>query len=370
MLVATPSTSDDPDLSRSWDSADERRLWDENWHLFCHRSEVAESSQYLRLEVFGDEAVAFNDGNQVVAFDNRCPHRGTRIYDGHSGKRRWVCPYHGWSFAKGRFFIPQKETFGSCDPTKAELNRYEMAWVGDFLFVAKAPRQSVQEQLLNLHDVVAAISRSIGHRRDLNAYNYQCDWKIAVENALDQYHVALVHQDTLNRLRLEPAVDTYVGRNNISRAALGDERTIKKLKSLGRLFDIEHKPDGYVAIYLFPFTFLTSTFGYSYSLQQFYPGAKAGRTAFTSRFYAGRLSTRTGPGIMDGFFASSIALNHEVFAEDAAICARIPGSTWSPYPEPYVCAGEDKIVAFRRSMREHALQGEAADENVGRKTCG
>lgn len=354
-MLATPSNSVAVDGTHSqWDRSNELRLWDENWHLFCHRSELAQPFEFLRLEVFGEEVVAFHDGEQVVVFDNRCPHRGTRIFDGTCGKQRWVCPYHGWSFVKGRFFVPQKETFRGEDPTTAQLNRYRTTWVRDFLFIAKSPRLPIEEQLAGVLDSVAAISRSIGGRRDLNAYAYECDWKIAVENALDQYHVSLVHHDTLNRLKLEPAVDEYLGQNNVSRAALGDEKIIKKLKSLGRLFDLEFKPDGYVAIHLFPFTFLTSTFGYSYSLQQFLPTRSAETTTFTSRFYAGRLSSKLPADTMDAFFKSSITLNHEVFAEDAAICARMPSSSWSPVPERFVCAGEDKIVQFRRLMREHA----------------
>jgi nitrite reductase/ring-hydroxylating ferredoxin subunit len=337
----------------------EKDLWEGYWHLFCHRSEVAAPHEYVRLQAFGDEVVAFNDGADVVVFDNRCPHRGARVYDGDAGKQRWVCPYHGWSFVKGRFFVPASETFTGCDPTKAELARYRTAWVGEFLFVSKRPTQPIETQLEGVYDMLAAISRGIGGRRDINAYPYRCNWKIAVENALDQYHVSLVHHETLNRLKLKPAEDEYLGENNISRAALGDEKMIKKLKLLGRLFELDHKPDGYVAIQLFPFTFLTSTFGYSYSLQQFYPGANQDVTAFTSRFYAGKLSSKLPPDTMDSFFASSLSVNHDVFKEDAEICARLPTDSWSPEPERYVCAGEAKIVEFRRVVRAH-LEGRSA----------
>ena len=220
--------------------------------------------------------------------------------------------------------------------------------------MAKSPRQTVEAQLASVYDTVAAISRSIGERRDLNGYPYRCDWKIAVENALDQYHVSLVHRDTLNRLKLNPATDEFFGFNNISRATLGDEKTAKKLRSLSRLFDSEYQPETYVAIHLFPFTFLTTTFGYSYSLQQFYPTDGKDKANFTSRFFAGRLSSKIPPENMSAFFDSSIALNHEVFEEDAMICARIPSTRWSAYPEQFVCAGEEKVVQFRRLMREFA----------------
>jgi phenylpropionate dioxygenase-like ring-hydroxylating dioxygenase large terminal subunit len=325
-------------------------LWEEHWQLLCHRSEVETPNSYVAFDVAGEEAVAFNDGASVVVFDNRCPHRGTRIFDGPQGKQRFVCPYHGWSFAKGRLFIPAKETFTDCDPTEARLNSYQTEWLGDFLFVARRPARPLREQLTGVDAIVEAISLSISRQRDFNRYIYDCNWKIAVENALDQYHVSLIHRDTLNRLRLEPARDEYFGLNNISRAGIGDERVAKRLKGLARLFDVQFQEPEYMAVHLFPFTFLTSTYGYSYSLQQFYPSADPDRTHFTSRFYQARLSSRIAPDTMDSFFQSSLDVNYEVFREDAEICARVPTDTWSPEPPRYLSAGEEKIVHFRRQM--------------------
>lgn len=333
----------------------EQALWDGNWHLLCHRSEVPGSGHYVRFEIFDEEVVAHHDGASVVVFDNRCPHRGARIFDGAQGKQRFVCAYHSWSWAKGRMFVPAKETFGDCDVVGAQLNQYRTEWVGDFLFVSKSPERSVSEQLVGIEEIVAAISRSIGSRTDFNNYQYACNWKIAVENALDQYHVATIHAETLNRLKLLPAQDQYFGVNNVSRAGIGDERVEKRLRSLGRLFDIEFRPPGYIAVYIFPFTFLTSTFGYSYSLQQFYPSRNPDLTNFASRFYPARLAAKTSPDALQGFFDSSLTVNHQVFVEDGEICARLPTDSWSFDPPRYVSAGEDKVVHFRRSMTERCL---------------
>lgn len=328
-----------------------KALWDRHWHLLGHRSELAETNRYLRFEIMGEEAVAFNDGASVVVFDNRCPHRGARIYDGAEGKQRFTCQYHGWSYAKGRLFIPYKETFEACDPFQARLATYQSEWVGDFLFVSRAPDRPLSEQLRGVEETVAAVSRSIAGKGDHNAYAYRCDWKIAVENALDQYHVAIIHHSTLNKLKLEPAQDEYFGDNNVSRAAVGDPRVKRGLASMRRFFDVEYRPEGYIALYLFPFTFLTTTFGHSYSLQQFLPSALPDRTNFTSRFYPARLSEKIGPDTMKSFFDSSLAVNHSVFVEDGDICARIPTDSWSPEAPAFVSRGEDKIVSFRASMK-------------------
>ena len=335
----------------------DRELWETHWHLLCHRSEVGTTSEFVAFSICGEEVVAFHDGESVVVFDNRCPHRGTRIFDGPHGSQRFVCRYHGWSYSKGRLFISARETFRNCDLSEARLTTYKTAWVGDFLFVSRRPSRGIEAQLIGIQHVVEGISRSIGSRTDFNAYLYACNWKIAVENALDQYHVAIIHRDTLNKLKMEPARDEYLGINNVSYAALGDERLERRLRSLRRFFDIQFQQEEYMAIHLFPFTFLTSTFGYSYSLQQFYPSQDPDRTNFTSRFYPARLSPKINEDAMRTFFESSLAVNHEVFREDADICARVPTDTWSPEPPKFLSAGEEKIVHFREVMSAFVAGG-------------
>lgn len=328
----------------------DRELWETHWHLLAHRSEVATVNRFVAFTVAGEEVVAFNDGQSVVAFDNRCPHRGTRIYDGTHGSQRWFCRYHAWAWAKGRMIIPGRELF-ACDLSDVQLDTYRTEWLGDFLFVSRRPARPLHEQLAGLTEVLDGVSRGIGDRGDLNAYRYDCNWKIAVENALDQYHVAVIHAESLNKLKMEPARDHYLGLNNVSYADVGDERVARRLRSLKRFFDLPFQSEGYIAIHLFPFTFLTSTFGYSWSLQQFYPGADQDRTAFTSRFYTGKLSPRTKPETLQTFFDSSVAVNHQVFTEDAEICARCPTDSWSAEPPRYLSAGEEKIAWFRRTMK-------------------
>ncbi len=345
----------------------DRALWGSHWHLLCHRSEMAGPSQYMLFNVAGEEVVAFHDGASVQVFDNRCPHRGTRIFEGTHGKQRFVCKYHGWSFAKGRLFIPAKETFTERDPTQARLASYQAEWLGDFLFASRRPARPLREQLTGIDEAIEKISLSIAHQGDFNRYDYRCNWKIAVENALDQYHVAIIHRDTLNKLQMKPARDVYHGINNISYAGVGDERLEKRLRSLRRFFDLQFQQEEYMAVHIFPFTFLTSTFGYAYSLQQFYPSADPDRTHFTSRMYKARLSPKIGPEAMASFFDSNVSVNHAVFREDAEICALVPTDTWSPEPPPFLSAGEEKIVHFRRVMADFmADQSRAVTPPPGR----
>lgn len=298
------------------------RLVRDCWHLVAHRCEVARPGDYLRLDWPLGELVLFNDEGAIVAFDNLCPHRGARFFVEHAGEGRIACPYHGWGFRDGALRIPLKSTFDPAEIASAALNRYQVAWCGDFLFAAVAPAQPLADQLDAVAPVLEAVSRQIADRRDLNAFPWRSNWRVAVENALEGYHVNAIHPQTLAPLALEDDETAYSGGNSIYTARIGDERTRKGLERMRRFFDIDHAYDGYWTVHVFPFAMLSSTYGYSYSLQTFLPAAQPDETWFTSRLLAARAKPGA-EGVLNGFFDSSAALNRQVFEEDHAICARV-----------------------------------------------
>jgi len=334
-------------------------LWDEHWHLICHRSEVSAPRSFVRFDVCGREIAVFHDGASVNVFDNRCPHRGARIFDGDSGEQRFVCRYHGWSYAKGKLFVAAKDTFAHCPIEEADLNRYEAEWLGDFLFVARRPRQTLREQFAGIDELLATISTGIDARLDFNAFPYECDWRIAVENALEPYHVAGIHPTTLNSLQLQPGHNDYFGRNSVWYSPVGNARADKMLKSFRKRFDLPFQFEGYMSIYMFPFTMLSATYGYSYSLQNFLPSREYERTHFSSRLLKSRLADGVKPEVLAPFFESSAVLNRATFDEDHDICKRVPVDSWSEQPPRFWSSSEEKVVHFRQSCREFLAEAPA-----------
>jgi phenylpropionate dioxygenase-like ring-hydroxylating dioxygenase large terminal subunit len=221
--------------------------------------------------------------------------------------------------------------------------------------VSAAPAHSLEAQLAGLGPMVEQISRGIASRWDLNRYVYEADWRIALENALEPYHVGPIHPTTLNTLKLSSGENRYYGRNSVWSSPLGDERTAKRLASLARLFDLPYRFDGYESLYLFPFTMISSTFGLSQSLQTFLPAVEPGRTHFTSRLFAGTLKPSTKPELIAPLMEATAAMNRAVFLEDHAICQRVPADTWSMDPPRFWAASEEKLLHFRRSYREALL---------------
>lgn len=324
------------------------QLLDGFWHLVAHRSELAEPGAWLRLDWALGDLVLHNDEGEIVAFDNVCPHRGARFFVGDHGVGRAVCPYHGWSYRGGEMRVPLAKTYPPGTLEGARLRRYPTAWCGDFLFVGVSPRQDLASQLAGAFAPLAEASRRIAGRRDVNAFPFQCDWRVAVENALESDHVNPIHPQTLAPLGLKDDATVFDGPNTTYAAHITDSRTLRGLKTLGRFFDVDGAYPGYWTIYVFPFAMVSSTFGYSYSLQTFLPSARPNLTHFCSRQLAGRVK----PGYetaVAAFLDSSARVNRQIFDEDHAICARV-----SPH---YDLAAPDRIFSPTedRVARLHAV---------------
>lgn len=330
----------------------DRFFWEGYWHLLCHRSEVSKPRDFVRLKGFGQEIVAFHDGKNIVVFDNLCPHRGALIFGDDAGNKPFLCPYHNWSYSNGRVFIADSKQFAHCEQPKPDLNKYETAWVGDFLFFAIKPLKSVEEQLGKAAPMVHSISTSVEARHDFSSYKYGAVWQISIENALEPYHVSTIHPDSLAKLQLTSGRNEFFGSNSVWFAEVGDRRTVKQLTNLLKFFTLDYLHEGYLNLHLFPFSMISSTFGMSYSVQNFFPASESGMTAFASRLYRSKLADQSKANIVAPLMNSTAQLNRQVFTEDNIICQRLPASSWTKAaPAYYAIPDEERLFYFRERFR-------------------
>lgn len=333
-----------------------------HWHLVGHRCEMPAPGDFLRFETAAGDIVVFHDGAGLVAFDNRCPHRGALMYQDTHGNQPATCRYHGWTHSAGRLIVPQPERFAGCDIGSARLRQFATAWCGDFLFVGIEPLHTLDEQLQGTAEVLENISFNVARRRDFNHYRYECHWPLAVENALEPYHIGLVHPQTLATLALEDGQNVFHGVNSVWYAPVGNARMRKQLGMLKRFFMMDFGYEGYMSVYLFPFTMLSSTYGFSYSLQHFMPAVDGSTTAFSSRLLTAHVVDEQAEAVLRPFFESTAQVNRRVFDEDHQVCRRMPPDAWSPEPLRFSADNEAKIVHFRQSCREHLARQCAAPD--------
>ncbi|MES2105937.1 MAG: Rieske 2Fe-2S domain-containing protein [Pseudomonadota bacterium] len=329
-----------------------KQLRDEFWHLLCHRTELPDSGHFLKLNWLDQEVSLFNDGGEIVVFDNLCPHRGTRFFIESYGMGAISCPYHGWSYHTGAMHIPCREQYNETEIKNARLNFLRTEWCGDFLFVSITPAFTLEEQLGTEFDHLASISFNVSGRSDFDAYMYECDWRVAIENGLEPLHVPYIHSNTLGQLNLSDARNEYSHWNSTVYFSIEDTPTRKKMQLIKKLFKIDEQYEGYMSIYMFPFTMLSSTFGYSYSLQNFFPSAEKNRTFFFSRLLNGVAKNAAAANALQHFFESTAAMNRQVFKEDHELCKRINPEFYNANRPKYLAADEEKIIHFRKRLEE------------------
>jgi phenylpropionate dioxygenase-like ring-hydroxylating dioxygenase large terminal subunit len=331
-------------------------LRDRYWHLLCHASELPQSGDFLKLRWLDQDVVVASDQGNLLVFDNVCPHRGAKFFVDEFGNKPISCRYHGWTYQANELFIPGREKFEEKEVGRLSLSTLKVDWCGDFLFASSSPAQGLDIQLGDLYQQVASISMDIHGRHDWNAYTYECDWKIAVENALDFLHVPFVHNQSLNRLCLSEPMKTFSGVNSIARFKIRDDSAYKRLKMTARLFSGTERFEGYLSVYLFPFTMFTSTFGLSYSLQHFFPSEFQHKTNFYSRLLRGTLRPGLRSDALNQFFDSTTLVNRTVFEEDNAICREIDFKRYSFNELNRLSSEDDQIVHFRKNMQMVATE--------------
>lgn len=161
-----------------------------DWHPVADAGKIT-ADQLTPAQLLGQDLVLFRaaDG-RLRAWEDRCPHRGTRFSIGRIDQGAVVCAYHAWRFeADGRCSrIPalpdHKPPASACAKSYAVTERYGMAWV-----CLGAPAQEVlpfpEYADQNLRKVLCG------------PFNVGTSGPRIVENFLDMAHFPYVHTGIL-----------------------------------------------------------------------------------------------------------------------------------------------------------------------------
>lgn len=146
----------------------------------------------------------------------------------------------------------------------------------------------------------------------------RCDWRIAIENALEDVHVPHVHKESLARLRLKPRWMGRQGKDSMAVYDITDGRSLRGLEQMARHFEV-CIPHLYVHVYKFPHTCFSSVGGFTYAHQTYIPDGEITRLSTT--LYTGLLKPEAPD--LSFFFDRAMAFNVQVFNEDARMCERV-----------------------------------------------
>ena len=185
-----------------------QRIFARAWNFVCHESQLPQPGSFFMSYIGEDQVIAVRDrSGKVNVLLNSCPHRGNSVCRAEQGQTNsFFCSYHGWNFdLDGRLVgMPGQDAFYRDDIDKS-------AWG-----LAKAPQVSSYRGFVfatldatapPLEDYLGWVGRlgidMIASHGDLEVVDgiqknrIKCNWKLAVDNLFDWYHVKVSHGSAL-----------------------------------------------------------------------------------------------------------------------------------------------------------------------------
>jgi len=177
------------------------RIWRRLPLVLALSAELPGAGAYKALTAADVPVLLVRGGDGTLrAFVNSCGHRGAQVVlDGAGRARRFVCPYHAWSYdERGALVgILSPGDFGEVDRACRGLVPLPAAERAGLVFVTLDPasRLDVGAFLCGTDALLTEFGFAGWHvvaRREIAGPN----WKIAYDGYLDLYHLPILHKDT------------------------------------------------------------------------------------------------------------------------------------------------------------------------------
>ena len=198
-------------LSPELNALEVREIFEKSWLCVGREEYAPEPGDYYTIDVMGEPvAIARGTDGRLRALNTVCRHRFMPVVRGRGNAKRFVCPYHSWSYATdGRLIgAPHMEGSEVFDKAACGLPSYRLeAWRG-FLFV------NLDDDAPPLRDAMASMDAATANYRideQTEVFHYEKtwngNWKLSAENSMEYYHHIGLHAGTVGVQM--PAKGTY-----------------------------------------------------------------------------------------------------------------------------------------------------------------
>jgi len=182
------------------------RILKPSWQIACHLSQIPVAGDYVTFELGSDSVIVLRDrAGNIQALRNVCRHRGTRLLEG-TGRcpGRITCPYHGWTYRYDGSLLatPARDSFPDLDLSEHGLGAVHVEVALGFVFVCLAPEAPPPPSQMwapIIEELLPYRLEQLVPTQPMFFEEWNVDWKIAMDNYLESYHVPIGHPG-LNRV--------------------------------------------------------------------------------------------------------------------------------------------------------------------------
>jgi len=179
-----------------------KSVFSNTWQLAARLDQVKQAGQYVTTDIAGEPIVIVRGNDGVLrGFFNVCRHHAAAVMTELEGKAAQLrCPYHGWTYSLEGELKGTPDFTGVCNFDRASngLVPLEIATWENWVFVklSESSAMTLEEFLTtNLTEEIRPLNLTNLHWFERRHYNFDCNWKVFVDNYLDGgYHVPYLHK--------------------------------------------------------------------------------------------------------------------------------------------------------------------------------
>lgn len=192
-------------FSDDWLDLEKQTLFRRSWSFAGTVKDFSELGDYRLVEIGGSTIVVVLDkSGGLNAYHNFCRHRGATLLDAANGNTGGaiVCPYHRWTYGLdgGLRGVPDKQScFSDLDRSRLGLKAAAVGVFKEFVFVNPDAEACFEDWIAPVADQAWPHDLFAGDVKEAVPliYDLKCNWKVFAENAIDGYHLAYLHEQTL-----------------------------------------------------------------------------------------------------------------------------------------------------------------------------
>jgi choline monooxygenase len=188
--------------SPEWYERELDTMFRKDWLCVGRVEQVPNVGDYYAIEVVGQPLIVVRDEARRVRVQSAlCRHRGAIITEGAGKCRAFVCPYHSWTYSLSGELMATPgnpppmagvECFSKADHRLTQIRTEQ--W-GGFIFITfNENAEPLHQWLGDLPQFLKGydLENMVWTHRD--TYEVPCNWKVWLENAFENYHVATIHR--------------------------------------------------------------------------------------------------------------------------------------------------------------------------------
>jgi phenylpropionate dioxygenase-like ring-hydroxylating dioxygenase large terminal subunit len=171
-----------------------------DWHPVAQSRDV-EPGKVLGVRLLGEAIVLWRVGEKVLAWQDLCMHRGTRLSLGRVEDETLVCAYHGWTYASSGQCVRFPAHPEQIPPAKARVKTYHVREAYDLVWVSLGQPSQDIPPFPEWDD--ASFRKML-----CGPYRFNASGPRIVENFLDIAHFPFVHGGILGD-PARPMIEDY-----------------------------------------------------------------------------------------------------------------------------------------------------------------